>query len=149
MRDAGDVPLVDTLLDIQRAGRMVTRHLNSRLRCLAMTSGQYQSLAAIDVADPPLMGAVAQSLGMDRTTLTANLKPMERCGMILVEADENDRRARRVYLTQSGRETLAKARPIWKQAEAEMIAGLGSRNARDLRMTLATLVEALNNSAKL
>tara|TARA_R110002020_G_scaffold29650_5_gene93598 strand:+ start:945 stop:1289 length:345 start_codon:yes stop_codon:yes gene_type:complete len=113
-----------------------------------MTSGQYQALAALDVADPPVMGAVAMSLGMDRTTLTANLKPMERWGMVSVIADENDGRARRLHLTESGRETLAKARPIWMQAEAEIIAGFGSRNADDLRVTLAALVEALNNSAK-
>ena len=50
---------------------------------------------------------------MDRSTVTANVKPLERAGLIAVAVDPADRRGRRIALTDSGRETLAKATPVW------------------------------------
>jgi DNA-binding MarR family transcriptional regulator len=55
---------------------------------------------------------------MDRTTLTANLKPLERRGLVLVTADGADRRARRMALTADGRTLLARALPLWEEAQA-------------------------------
>ena len=56
---------------------------------------------------------------MDRTTLTANLKPLERRGLVAVAVDSADKRSRRLSLTEAGRSVLAAAVPIWKRAQAE------------------------------
>lgn len=65
------------------------------------------------------MGQVSAVLAMDRTTVTANLKPLERRGLVEVRVDNKDRRTRRLLLTPSGRKLLASALPLWKQAQAE------------------------------
>ena len=56
---------------------------------------------------------------MDRTTLTANLKPLERRGLVNIATDREDRRSRRLILTAAGKALLAKAAPIWKETHAE------------------------------
>jgi DNA-binding MarR family transcriptional regulator len=66
------------------------------------------------------MGDVARLLAMDPTTLTANVKPLERAGLIEVRKDEADRRARRLALTPAGHEVLARAVPIWKRTHARL-----------------------------
>ena len=64
------------------------------------------------------MAAVASLLAMDRTTLTAALKPLERRGLLEITADPSDRRARVMKLTPKGRRLLARAVPIWKSTHA-------------------------------
>lgn len=61
------------------------------------------------------MREVTAVLAMDRTTLTANLKPLERHGLVAVAADPADRRSRRLALTADGRAALAAAVPIWRR----------------------------------
>jgi DNA-binding MarR family transcriptional regulator len=70
------------------------------------------------------MGSVASLLAMDRTTLTANLKPLERDGLLRVEVDPADRRARRIVLTQAGMARVAAALPIWTRTHAAIDADL-------------------------
>lgn len=61
------------------------------------------------------MASVASLLALDRTTLTAALKPLERRGFVIIETDVSDRRARRLTLTQKGRECLASAVSTWEE----------------------------------
>ena len=70
--------------------------------------------------DPPPMGPVANLLAMDRTTLTAALKPLERRGLVRVAKDQNDARIRVLILTPRGRELLSRAVPIWQSTHAEL-----------------------------
>jgi DNA-binding MarR family transcriptional regulator len=70
--------------------------------------------------EPPKLSSVAALLAMDRTTLTANLKPLERRRLIKTAADSTDARARLLRLTPSGRAVLAKAVPIWRHLHAEI-----------------------------
>jgi len=65
--------------------------------------------------EPPAMGPVASLLAMDRTTLTAALKPLERRGLLRIKSDPNDRRSRVLILTEKGRTLLARALPVWKK----------------------------------
>ena len=84
------------------------------------------------------MNRVSAVLAMDRTTLTANLKPLERRGLVTVTVDEADRRSRRMALTPAGRRLLAEAMPLWKAAQGEnqrLVAGSDlERLLRDLRV---------------
>ena len=70
--------------------------------------------------EPPTLGSVATLLAMDRTTLTANLKPLERRGLLTVSVDKEDRRSRRLALTAAGRRLLVKAYPLWKDTHTDI-----------------------------
>jgi DNA-binding MarR family transcriptional regulator len=85
------------------------------------------------------MGQVAALLAMDRTTLTANLKPLERRGLVRVVVDEADRRSRRLRLTSVGRAALAKAMPLWEEAQAETGRLLSRADPAMLRADLIAL----------
>jgi DNA-binding MarR family transcriptional regulator len=89
--------------------------------------------------EPPGMTAVALLLAMDRTTLTAALKPLRRRGLVRVAADPADRRGRRIALTAKGRRALARAVPIWKKTHAAVEALLRDGDADRLRNNLRTL----------
>ena len=69
---------------------------------------------------PPAMKDVASLLAMDRTTLTAALKPLERRELVVIEQDPDDRRSRRLRLTPAGEQLLARAFPVWQQTHTEI-----------------------------
>ncbi|HUD94434.1 MarR family winged helix-turn-helix transcriptional regulator [Sphingobium sp.] len=124
-------------LAAQRAARSLSRRFDEAFRSLGLTSGQFSLLNALNRPQPPSVGSVAQLLAMDRTTLTANLKPLERGGLVRPEADPDDRRVRRLVLTEEGRDRLASAMPIWIAVHGEIDAGL--IDAGVLRSGLAAL----------
>ena len=90
-------------LHLQRAARAVARRFDDALRPLGLTNGQFSLLMSLNRPEPPTIGSVAALLAMDRTTLTANLKPLERRGLVEVAVDQADRRSRRLSLTPAGR----------------------------------------------
>lgn len=126
-------------LHVQRAARALARHFDDALRGVGLTHGQFSLMMALNRPKPPTMGEVSQVLAMDRTTLTANLKPLERRGLVAVGIDEKDRRSRRVALTAEGEAVLAAATPIWIASHAEIDARLGADKADDLRAMLIAL----------
>ncbi|MFM1815118.1 MAG: Organic hydroperoxide resistance transcriptional regulator [Pseudomonadota bacterium] len=120
MRD--DLPLAVThevrdrclCLHLQRAARAIGRQFDEALKPVGLTNGQYSLLVSLNRPEPPRVGDVARVLAMDRTTLTANLKPLQRRGLLQVTTDPEDRRGRRISLTDAGRELLVRAVPIWR-----------------------------------
>ncbi|MEP2830271.1 MarR family transcriptional regulator [Parvibaculum sp.] len=101
-------------LHAQRAARALARRFDDALRPHGITSGQFSLLNVLNRPDPVSMGPVAKFLAMDRSTLTANLKPLERNGLIAVEVDPEDRRGRKLSLTPEGRKVLRAAMTVWK-----------------------------------
>jgi DNA-binding MarR family transcriptional regulator len=89
--------------------------------------------------EPPGMASVAALLAMDRTTLTAALKPLQRRGLLDVAADPADRRARMLTLTPKGRRLLARAVPIWKSAHVAVEHLLPDRDTDRFRRNLRAL----------
>ena len=113
-------------LHVQRAARTLGRRFDEVLRPFGLTNGQFSLLMSLNRPEPPPMGPVAQLLGMDRTTLTAALKPLERRGLVKVSQDPSDKRSRILTLTREGQELLVRAVPVWEQthhAIEEMIPG--------------------------
>jgi DNA-binding MarR family transcriptional regulator len=106
-------------LHVQRAARALARRFDDVLRPIGVTQGQFSLLISLNRTEPPTIGAVANLLTLDRTTLTANLKPLERRGLVKVVVDADDKRSRRLVLTPLGRELLAAAAPVWKRAHAK------------------------------
>jgi DNA-binding MarR family transcriptional regulator len=125
-------------LHLQRAARVVARRFDELFRPLGITQGQFSLLMSLNRPEPPTMGSVADLLAMDRTTLTANLKPLERRGLVRIKIDESDRRSRRLALTADGRALLAEAAPIWKRHHAALERQL-KRSADALRADLIAL----------
>ena len=107
-------------LHVQRAARAVARRFDDALRSHGLTNGQFSLLAALNRPAPPSIGAVAALLAMDRTTLTANLKPLERRRLVKVAVDRHDRRGRVLTLTARGKILLREALPAWKRTQGAM-----------------------------
>jgi DNA-binding MarR family transcriptional regulator len=126
-------------LHVQRAARALARHFDDALRPVGLTQGQFSLLTSLNRAEPPTMGSVADLLALDRTTLTANLKPLERRGLVKVTVDAHDRRSRRLVLTPAGREALAAAAPIWKRTHARVERALRATSADVMRAGLRDL----------
>jgi DNA-binding MarR family transcriptional regulator len=126
-------------LHVQRAARAVGRRFDEALRPLGLTNGQFSLLASLNRPEPARMGSVAALLAVDRTTLTAALKPLERRGLIDVAVDAEDRRGRVLTLTRAGRTLLAAAVPLWKRTHAEVEALLAGADPNLLRRGLRTL----------
>jgi len=126
-------------LHLQRAARAVARRFDEALRPLGLTNGQFSLLMSLNRPEPPAIGSVSALLAMDRTTLTANLKPLERRGLVRVKVDPADRRSRRLVLTSAGRTLLATAVPVWKREHAVIDRLLGGSDADRLRADLRAL----------
>jgi DNA-binding MarR family transcriptional regulator len=126
-------------LHAQRAARALSRRFDEALRPVGITSGQFSLLNALNRPKPPPIGRVAQLLAMDRTTLTAALKPLERDGLVTIARDPDDRRNRLLGLTDKGREVLAAAVPIWRDLHASIEAGLLELEPEALRGGLRSL----------
>jgi DNA-binding MarR family transcriptional regulator len=124
-------------LHLQRAARAVARRFDQAFRPLDLTSGQFSLMMSLNALDAPSIGYVSALLAMDRTTLTANLKPLERRGLVTVRVDAADKRARRLSLTSAGGALLSAAVPIWRETHAavESLAGMSDpdRLRADLR----------------
>lgn len=122
-------------LHAQRAARTLSRRFDEAFRPLGITSGQFSLMNGLNRPEPPTIGAVAALLAMDRSTVTANLKPLERAGLATVSVDAKDRRGRRAALTDAGRALLAAATPVWIREHAVVEAEL-SGDADALRAGL-------------
>ncbi len=107
-------------LHIQRAARAIARRFDEELRPFELTNGQFSLLMSLNRPEPPPMGPVASLLAMDRTTLTAALKPLERRGLVKIANDPSDRRSRVLILTEKGRTLMARALPVWKSTHEEI-----------------------------
>jgi DNA-binding MarR family transcriptional regulator len=126
-------------LHLQRAARAVARRFDQAFRPLDLTSGQFSLMISLNSLDAPSIGYVSALLAMDRTTLTANLKPLERRGLVTVSVDDADKRARRLTLTPAGRTLLAAAAPIWRQMHAAVESLIGISDPDRLRADLRAL----------
>ncbi len=126
-------------LHVQRAARAVARRFDDALRPLDLTNGQFSLLMALNRPEPAAMGPLATFLAMDRTKLTANLKPLERRGLLSVAVDPEDRRSRHLTLTAAGRALLVEAMPIWRRTHKTLDRMVRSNGLDDLRSDLRAL----------
>ncbi|SKA03748.1 DNA-binding transcriptional regulator, MarR family [Enhydrobacter aerosaccus] len=123
----------------QRAARALARRFDEALRPVGLTNGQFSLLMSLNRPEPPSISAVASLLAMDRTTLTANLKPLERRGLLETTVDPSDRRGRRIVLTRDGRRLLRKAMPVWEREHAAVDQQLAGTDPAALRAGLRAL----------
>jgi DNA-binding MarR family transcriptional regulator len=126
-------------LHLQQAARAVARRFDAALRPLGLTNGQFSLLMSLNRPEPPTIGSISALLAMDRTTLTANLKPLVRRNLAAIVVDEADKRSRRLMLTPAGRDLLATAVPVWRETHAMIEDAMGQPGADRLRDDLRAL----------
>lgn len=126
-------------LHVQRAARALARRFDEALRPLGLTNGQFSLMMSLNRPEPPGIAAVASLLAMDRTTLTAALKPLVRRGLVKVTADPADRRGRLMTLTRKGMSLLVRAVPVWERTHLEVEALLHEGDPDRLRSNLRVL----------
>lgn len=110
--------------NLRKATRALTQMLDNELRPCGLLATQFAVLAAIALMGEPTMTSLATELGMDRTTLTRDLKPLQRHGWIDIQPGR-DRRVRHVFLTDAGRKLLMDTLPVWQSFQTHVVKALG------------------------
>jgi DNA-binding MarR family transcriptional regulator len=126
-------------LSTQRAARVIGRRYDAALRPTGLSNWQFGLLMMFVRDEAPTISELAHDLATDRTTITANLKPLERRGLLEIQADTEDRRVRRIVLTNEGRAVLTEALPLWEKAQAACTEQLGKIDQNAFRAAVSAL----------
>jgi DNA-binding MarR family transcriptional regulator len=108
--------------NLRRTARAVTQLYDDTLRPSGLRITQFTLLVAVALSEPVPITRLADALDLDRTTLARDLKPLTERGLLEITAGE-DKRTRMVRLTVQGREAMARAYPLWQQAQARIVQG--------------------------
>jgi len=120
----------------QRAARMLARRFDNAFLPLGITNQQFSMMMMLNNAGNPRVGEVANFLAMDRTSLTAALKALERRGFVVIARDEDDRRSKRISLTAAGGRVLRSALPVWRSEHDKLDAEMQGADPNALRTML-------------
>lgn len=131
--------------NIRKAARAVTQLYDDAFRPTGLRATQLSILAVTNRLGPITVTRLAEVTVTDRTTLTRNLKLLEKRGFIRVR-EGNDRRERQVTLMDRGREALGKAYPFWQKAQTRILKGLGEERWKPLREGLSAIVSLTRES---
>jgi DNA-binding MarR family transcriptional regulator len=123
---------------LRRASRQISAIFDAALAGTGLRGTQFTLLTALAVAGEVPLTKLADALSLDRTTMTRNLVPLERAGLV-ASLPSADGRVRRTSLTQHGRDVLERALPRWEAAQRRVIEMLGERKWKDLMSTLQSL----------
>ncbi len=126
-------------LGLQRAARVVARRYDDALRPIDLSSGQFAVLASIAGLQPVSVHALGAHLAMDRSTVTAALKPLVRRTLVAVETAQHDRRVRDIRLTAQGLDLLSRATVLWQHAQRDHTRRLGPQTAAPVLASLLRL----------
>lgn len=131
-------PSYCTCLALRRATRRVTQIYDAHMKPAGLRITQFAVLGQLAGAPgtaPVSITALARRLGLDRSTLGRNLRPLLKAGLVAVEGG-GDRRAHALALTEAGRGLLDKALPLWRDAQRHVSEKLGREKTRALRAAL-------------
>ena len=126
---------------VRTAARAVTRAYDEALRPVGLRATQLAVLVAVAMDKAISINALAELMGMDRTTLTRNLRPLEKEGLV-TRGNEGWRRSRALEVTKKGRSRLRQALPLWSGAQQALRKKLGNRSWDLVRNGLDHLIRA-------
>lgn len=127
---------------VRRTARSMTRAYDDAIRPSGLRVTQFALLVAAELGGGTLkLGQIADILGLERTTVTRDLRPLEKRGLVTVEPGE-DRRARIVRVTEAGRRTMTDAMPRWRAAQAKVLAGDAAESWPRIAEGLGRLADA-------
>jgi DNA-binding MarR family transcriptional regulator len=127
--------------NVRKAARSVTQIFEKSLKDSGLLATQFTLMAATSLLQPVPLTRLADAVGMDRTTLTRNLRPLVKKGYIRIESGD-DERVRKVSVTDSGSEALANAIPSWEKAQAQVVANLGEDRFQRVLQDLSAMASA-------
>jgi DNA-binding MarR family transcriptional regulator len=125
---------------VRKAARVVTQFYDRRMAETGLTTSQFSILSQIGRRGAINIHSLAEALVMDRTTMSRTLAPLAAAGLVSIEADPKDRRARAVRLTQAGSERVAAAREPWRRAQLDFESAYGEARSEALGQMMADLV---------
>jgi len=125
---------------IRAAARHVTQFYDQSLAPSGLRTSQFTILAKLKRNGPLTINALADDMAIDRTTLGRNILPLQRDGLISIEASAADRRAKELVLTKAGEKRLRAAAKLWFAAQARFDTVFGGKRAAVLRALMATVV---------
>lgn len=125
---------------VRSAARHVTQLYDQFLAPSGLRATQFSILAKLDRLGPMTINALAEAMVTDRTTLARNIGPLQRDGLISIEASATDRRAKQLHLTRTGTKRLDEARKAWSQAQTQFEHTYGAKRAASLRDMLRAVV---------
>ncbi|MHC4459337.1 MAG: MarR family winged helix-turn-helix transcriptional regulator [Planctomycetota bacterium] len=127
------------VFNLRKASRALTQFYETALRPSGLRVTQLTLMVAIHLLGAITISRLAETMVMDRTTLTRNLKLLEKKGLIKIIPGE-DRRERVAVLTQAGQEALGKALPLWEETQSKIVNGLGHRRFSEMQANLMATV---------
>jgi DNA-binding MarR family transcriptional regulator len=125
---------------VRSAARQVTQLYDQFLAPVGLHVTQFSILAKLKRLGPMTINALAKEMVMDRTTLGRNVLPLERDGLIKIEASTTDGRAKVLHLTKTGEKRLEAGREAWAQAQGRFETRFGAKRAADFRAILRAVV---------
>jgi DNA-binding MarR family transcriptional regulator len=125
---------------VRRAARVITHHYDRALRASGLRATQFTLLTVLALGGPQPMSRIADRLGMERTTLTRNLKPLLASGLVRV-GQAGDRRVRTISLTPRGHRSALAALPAWRRAQRAVLA---DQLTHDVFSSLAAVAERVS-----
>lgn len=126
---------------LHKTARAVSRIYAEHMRSVGLHRSQFSILSELSHSGPLAIHELAESMIIDRTTLTRNLRPLERDGLVAMRKSDADARVRVVSLTPSGSEKLKEARVAWRKAQRHVVREFGEENWRRLEKQLEALRE--------
>jgi DNA-binding MarR family transcriptional regulator len=125
---------------VRSAARHVTQLYDQFLAPVGLHVTQFSILAKLKRLGPMTINALAKEMVMDRTTVGRNVLPLERDGLIRIEASASDGRAKELHLTKAGEKRLLAGREAWERAQARFTDRFGAKRAADFRAMLRAVV---------
>ena len=116
--------------NIRKAMRAVSQHYDQIMAPSGLRGTQFTILTVLSRAGYVTVTELADYLVMDRTTLTRNLKPLEKEGFLKILPGLQDRRSRRIELTNIGKKAQKAAMPYWQKAQDEMVSFMGKTKSK-------------------
>jgi len=120
-----------TAHNLRKATRAVSGLFDEAMRPTGIRISQFGVLVALALAEEATVSKLARLLDLDRTTMTRNLAPLERQGLVASAAGD-DARNRHLRLTEEGKATLASALAVWQRVQARVVTGLGDARWKGL-----------------
>ena len=135
-------PLDCTCFRIRSAARRVTQIYSKHLASTGLKISQFSLLGFVTAQGPVSIGRLSDLLATDRTTLTRNLGPLLKDGLI-ERAQSGDKRCHELVATPAGRALFKRALPLWAAAEQEVRDAMGAKLTADLHGAIDRSMEKL------
>jgi DNA-binding MarR family transcriptional regulator len=136
--------VIDTCagINVRLAARRISWFLEERMRRTGMNIAQFGLMTHVAAAPDDTIGALAERCGLDQSTLSRNLRLLEREGLVEIVTAEKDLRRRAVWLTEQGASRLEAAMPVWRSAHTALSALIRPEQVRALACRTQNLVKS-------